>query len=135
MALLLRRPRLIGPAPGASIRLRSPLGIRHTGGVARVELERKILAEGLLPAKVQSLQLAPVEVSDNGTRMVIEGPDIVVARAWVVDPEAWKALPKAVTKGRVALFDATQMKVADEGGSQAVRSQDAHWRRGPVLPR
>ncbi len=101
------------------------MGIRHTGGVARVELERNILAEGLLPAKVQSLQLAPVKVSDNGTKMIIEGPDIVVARAWVVDPEAWKALPKAVTNGRVALFDATQMKVADARGSADAGSQDA----------
>lgn len=85
--------------------------------MARVELERHILAEGLQPAKVQSLQLGPVQISDNGSRLVIEGPDIIIARAWVVDPEAWKALHSTVTNGRIAVFDATQMRVADAAGN------------------
>ncbi len=87
--------------------------IRQTGDVARVELDRAFLADGLLPAKVRALQLSPVEIHDNGSTMVIEGSAIVIARAWVVDPEAWRELPRSVTAGRVALFDATQMQVAD----------------------
>jgi hypothetical protein len=79
--------------------------------VARLEIERTILAEGLNVEKVKALQLSPVEVSNNGTKMILEGPDIVVARAWVVDPEAWKAMAATVVAGRVQVLDATQMKV------------------------
>jgi hypothetical protein len=79
--------------------------------VARLEIERTILAEGLNVEKVKALQLSPVEVSNNGTKMILEGPDIVVARAWVVDPEAWKAMAATVVTGRVQVLDATQMKV------------------------
>jgi hypothetical protein len=79
--------------------------------VARVEIERTVLAEGLAIEKVMALQLSPVEVSSNGSKMILEGPDIVVARAWVVDPEAWKGLPSSVVAGHVLIFDATQLKV------------------------
>jgi hypothetical protein len=54
--------------------------------VARVEIERTILAEGLDVEKVKALQLSLVQISNNGTKMILEGPDIVVARAWIVDP-------------------------------------------------
>ena len=81
--------------------------------MARVEIERTVLAEGLAIEKVKALQLTPVEVSTNGTRMILEGPDIVVARAWVVDPEAWKGLASSVVAGRVLIFDATQLKVGN----------------------
>jgi hypothetical protein len=81
--------------------------------VARVEIDRLVLAEGLAMDKVRALQLSPVEVSNNGTRMILEGPDIVVARAWVVDPEAWKGLASSVVSGRVLVFDATQLKVGN----------------------
>lgn len=79
--------------------------------MARVEIERSILAEGLDIEKVKALQLSPVQVSNNGATMILEGPDIVVARAWVVDPDAWKSLASRVVAGRVQIFDATQMKV------------------------
>lgn len=79
--------------------------------VARVELDRTVLAEGLDPDKVKALQLSPVQISNNGTKMILEGPDIVVARAWVVDPDAWKSLASSVVAGRVQVFDATQLKV------------------------
>lgn len=81
--------------------------------MARVEIERTVLAEGLAIDKVQALQLSAVEVSNNGTKMILEGPDIVVARAWVVDPEAWKGLASSVVAGRVLVFDATQLKVGN----------------------
>ena len=81
--------------------------------MARIEIERSILAPGLQSDKVKSLQLDPVQVSENGNSMVLEGPSIIVARAWVVDPEAWKGIAKAVKQGKVSLFDATQLKVAD----------------------
>ena len=61
--------------------------------------------------KVMALQLSPVQISSNGTKMILEGPDIVVARAWVVDPEAWKGLASSVVTGRVQVFDATQLRV------------------------
>jgi len=79
--------------------------------VARVEIERSVLAEGLDLEKVKALQLSPVEISNNGTKMILEGPDIVVARAWIVDPEAWKGLATGVVAGHVEVFDATQLKV------------------------
>lgn len=78
-----------------------------------MEIDRTILAEGLDVEKVKALQLSPVQISNNGTKMVLEGPDIVVARAWVVDPEAWKGLAGSVVAGRVELFDATQLKVGN----------------------
>ncbi len=81
--------------------------------MARIELDRTILAEGLQMAKVQSLQLESVRIQEDGPRLVIDGPAIVIARAWVVDPEAWRSLPGSVREGRVLVFDATQMKVAD----------------------
>jgi len=79
--------------------------------VARVEIERTVLAEGLDMEKVKALQLSPVQISNNGTKMILEGPDIVVARAWVVDPEAWKGLASSVVTGSVQVFDATQLRV------------------------
>jgi hypothetical protein len=83
--------------------------------VARIEIEHSILAPGLQADKVKSLQLDPVQVSENGSSMVLEGPSIIVARAWVVDPEAWKAIAGTVKQGKVALLDATQLKVSDSG--------------------
>lgn len=79
--------------------------------MARVEIERTVLAEGLDLEKVKNLQLSAVQISNNGTKMILEGQDIVVARAWVVDPEAWKSMAASVVVGRVQVFDATQMKV------------------------
>jgi len=84
----------------------------YWGSVARVEIERTILAEGLAMEKVTALQLSPVQISNNGTRMILEGPEIVVARAWVVDPDAWKNLASSVVSGHVQVFDATQLKVS-----------------------
>jgi hypothetical protein len=82
--------------------------------VARIELNRQVLAENLTPEKVRSLQLAPVDVIEEAGTLIIEGPSIVVARAWVTDPEAWKLLPQSVRAGEVARFDATQLQVADQ---------------------
>jgi hypothetical protein len=79
--------------------------------VARVEIERSVLAEGLDLEKVKALQLSAVEISNNGSKMILEGPDIVIARAWIVDPEAWKGLASSVVAGHVEVFDATQLKV------------------------
>lgn len=79
--------------------------------MARVEIERTVLAEGLDVEKVKALQLSAVQISNNGTKLILEGSEIIVARAWVVDPEAWKGLAGSVVAGRVQLFDATQMKV------------------------
>jgi hypothetical protein len=82
--------------------------------MARIEIERRILKPNLTPDKVRALQLAPIEVVEHDERLVIDGPSIVIARAWVVDPQAWTQLPQSVRAGTVARFDATQLLVADD---------------------
>ena len=82
--------------------------------MARIEIERGVLRENLTPEKIQALQLAPIELTEGGELLVIEGPSIVIARAWIRDPQAWTQLPQSVRAGAVRRFDATQLQVADE---------------------
>jgi hypothetical protein len=82
--------------------------------MARIEIERRVLKQNLTPEKIQALQLAPIDVRESGELLVIDGPSIVIARAWITDPEAWTQLPKAVRAGGVRRFDATQLQLADE---------------------
>jgi len=72
-----------------------------------------VLAQSLTPDKVRSLQLAPIEVIDDPGALIIEGRSIVVARAWITDPDAWKQLAQSVRAGEVRRFDATQLQVED----------------------
>ena len=81
--------------------------------MARIEIERRILKENLTPEKMRALQLAPIELIDSGERLAIEGPSIVIARAWITDPQAWTQLAQSVRAGSVRRFDATQLQVAD----------------------
>ena len=82
--------------------------------MARIEIERRILKENLTPEKIQALQLNPVEIRESGELLAIEGPSIVIARAWITDPQAWTQLAQSVRSGGVRRFDATQLQVADE---------------------
>jgi hypothetical protein len=86
---------------------------RTLPSVARIEIKRQILAENLTGDKVRALQLAPVDLSEGPDALIIEGPSIVVARAWIPDPDAWKQLAQSVRAGTVGRFDATQLQVAD----------------------
>src|SRR3979411_1343748 len=97
----------------AACRSRAPAGGLHSPGMARIEIERRILKENLTPEKIRGLQLTPIELSEGGERLVIEGPSIVVARAWITDPQAWTQLAQSVRTGNVRRFDATQLQVAD----------------------
>jgi hypothetical protein len=81
--------------------------------VARIEINRQLLAENLTPDKLRALQLAPVDLVEEAGTLIIEGPSIVVARAWITDPDAWKQLPQSVRAGTVRRFDATQLHVTD----------------------
>jgi hypothetical protein len=81
--------------------------------VARIEINRQVLAANLTPEKVRALQLAPVELTEVGEVLTIEGPAIVVARAWITDPDAWKQLAQSVRAGEVTRFDATQLQLMD----------------------
>jgi hypothetical protein len=81
--------------------------------VARIEISRQVLAANLTPEKVRALQLAPVELTNDGEVLAIEGPSIVIARAWITDPDAWKQLAQSVRAGEVARFDATQLQLVD----------------------
>jgi len=98
----------------AVCRSRQPAGGLHSPGVARIEIERRVLKQNLTPEKIRALQLAPIDVRENGERLVIDGSSIVIARAWITDPEAWTQLPQSVRAGGVRRFDATQLQVADE---------------------
>ena len=90
------------------------LGLRRTlRCVARIEIRRQVLAPNLTPDKVRALQLAPVELTEEGDVLAIDGPSIVIARAWITDPDAWKQLAQSVRAGEVARFDATQLQVVD----------------------
>ena len=89
-------------------------GSLHSAGMALIEIERRVLKQDLTAAKIQTLQLAPVDVRENGELLVIEGPSIVIARAWITDPQAWTQLTKSVRAGSVRRFDATQLQVADD---------------------
>jgi hypothetical protein len=82
--------------------------------MARIEIERRVLKENLTPEKIKALQLAPIDVRESGETLVIEGPSIVIARAWITDPQAWTQLAQSVRSGRVRRFDATQLQVADD---------------------
>jgi hypothetical protein len=82
--------------------------------MARIEIARSVLKENLTPEKMRALQMAPIELSDSGQRLVIEGPSIVIARAWITDPQAWNLLAQSVRSGVVRRFDATQLQLADE---------------------
>jgi hypothetical protein len=82
--------------------------------MARIEIARSVLKENLTPEKMRALQMAPIELSDSGPRLVIEGPSIVIARAWITDPQAWTQLAQSVRSGVVRRFDATQLQLADE---------------------
>jgi hypothetical protein len=82
--------------------------------MARIEIERRVLKENLTREKMQALQLSPIELSERDDRLVIEGPSIVIARAWIIDPQAWTQLAQSVRAGAVRRFDATQLQLADE---------------------
>jgi hypothetical protein len=82
--------------------------------MARIEIERRVLKETLTPEKIRALQLGPVDLSQDGELLVIDGPSIVIARAWITDPQAWTQLAQSVRSGRVQRFDATQLQLADE---------------------
>ena len=81
--------------------------------MARIEINRHVLAENLSRDKVRALQLAPVELIDSPDALIIDGSSIVVARAWITDPDAWKQLAQSVRAGTVRRFDATQLQVTD----------------------
>jgi hypothetical protein len=82
--------------------------------MARIEIERRVMKPNLTPEKIQALQLAPIDVHESGELVVIDGPSIVIARAWITDPEAWAQLANAVRAGVVRRFDATQLQLADD---------------------
>jgi hypothetical protein len=82
--------------------------------MARIEIERRVLKENLRPETIRALQLAPIELRESGELLVIEGPSIVIARAWVTDPQAWTQLAQSVRAGAVRRFDAMQLQVEDE---------------------
>ncbi len=82
--------------------------------MARIEIERRVLKQNLTPEKIRALQLAPIDLRESDELLVIDGPSIVIARAWITDPEAWTQLAQAVRAGGVRRFDATQLQVADE---------------------
>ena len=86
---------------------------RTLPSVARIEINRQELAENVTPEKVRALQRAPVELIDGAGTLIIEGPSIVVARAWITDPDAWKQLAQSVRAGTVRRFDATQLQLTD----------------------
>jgi hypothetical protein len=86
---------------------------RRLPSVARIEINRQVLAENLAPEKVRALQLAPVELIEGANTLIIEGSSIVVARAWITDPDAWKQLAQSVRAGTVRRFDATQLQLTD----------------------
>jgi hypothetical protein len=82
--------------------------------VARLEIDRRVLAQNVTPDKVRALQLAPIALTETTELVVIEGSSIVIARAWVTEPDAWKQLPGGVRAGTIRRFDATQLQVADD---------------------
>jgi hypothetical protein len=82
--------------------------------MARIEIERRILKQNLTLEKMRALQPVPIDVVENADRLVIEGASIVIARAWITDPDAWTLLAQSVRAGSVRRFDATQLQVADE---------------------
>jgi hypothetical protein len=98
----------------AVCRGRRTAGGLDSPGMARIEIERRVLKENLTPEKMRALQLAPIAVSEAGERLVIEGPAIVIARAWITDPQAWTQLAQSVRSGVVRRFDATQLQLADD---------------------
>jgi hypothetical protein len=81
--------------------------------VARIEIDRQVLAENVTPDKIRALQLAPVDLTEGDGTLIIEGTAIVVARAGITDPDAWKQMAQSVRAGEVARFDATQLQLKD----------------------
>jgi hypothetical protein len=81
--------------------------------MARIEIDRRVVKENLTQEKIRALQLAPIELSEHDELLVIEGPSIVIARAWIRDPQAWTQLAQSVRAGDVRRFDATQLQLAD----------------------
>jgi hypothetical protein len=81
--------------------------------MARIEIERRVLKENLTTDKIRALQLVPIELSEGSELLVIDGPSIVIARAWITDPQAWTQLAQSVRAGEIRRFDATQLQVAD----------------------
>ncbi len=82
--------------------------------MARIEIDRRVLKQNLTSEKMRALQLAPIELTETGELLVIEGTSIVIARAWITDPQAWAQLAQAVRAGGVRRFDATQLLLADD---------------------
>ena len=66
-----------------------------------------------LAAAAGGFQLAPIELTQSGDVLAIEGPSIVIARAWIRDPDAWRQLAQSVRAGTVRRFDATQLQLTD----------------------
>jgi len=97
----------------AVCRSRRSGGSLDSRGMARIEIERRVLKENLTAERIQALQLTPVEIRESGELLAIEGPSIVIARAWITDPQAWTQLAQSVRAGGVRRFDATQLQVAD----------------------
>ena len=81
--------------------------------MARIEIERRVLKENLTSEKIRALQLVPIELSEGSELLVIDGPSIVIARAWITDPQAWTQLAQSVRAGEIRRFDATRLQVAD----------------------
>ena len=98
----------------AVCRSRRSAGSLDSPGMARIEIERRVLKENLTSEKIRALQLVPIELSEGSELLVIDGPSIVIARAWITDPQAWTQLAQSVRAGEVRRFDATQLQVADE---------------------
>ena len=97
----------------AVCRSRRSGGSLDSRGMARIEIERRVLKENLTAERIQALQLTPVEIRESGELLAIEGPSIVIARAWITDPQAWTQPAQSVRAGGVRRFDATQLQVAD----------------------
>ena len=107
-------PKVKQAALTAVCRSRGPAGGLDSPEVARIEIDRRLLKQDLTPEKIRALQLAPVEVRERGERLVIDGPSVVIARAWITEPQAWAHLTESVRAGIIRRFDATQLQLADE---------------------
>src|ERR1700694_252727 len=98
----------------AVCRSRQIAGGLHSPGMARIEMRRSVLKQNLTREKIRALQLAPIELTESAERLVIDGPSIVIARAWITAPQAWAQLAESVRAGGIRRFDATQLQVADD---------------------
>jgi hypothetical protein len=57
----------------AVCRTAGPVSRRRLPSVARIEINRQVLAGNLTPDKVRALQLAPVDVTEDGEVLALEG--------------------------------------------------------------